>query len=73
MMVGTSVTTGQQNTVVWGGIHQKTSPHGGTSNHGCVVAHSRAHVHRTHKRTRTCTHSIDSGGVSLTAALERET
>ena len=33
-MVGTSVTTGQTNTVVWGGIHIKTSPHGGATAHG---------------------------------------
>lgn len=28
-MVGTSLTTGAQNTVVWSGIHHKTSTHGG--------------------------------------------
>ncbi len=28
-IVGTSVTTGQSNCVVWGGIHHKTSPSGG--------------------------------------------
>ena len=28
-MVGTSLTTGAQNTVVWSGIHHKTSMHGG--------------------------------------------
>mmetsp|Transcript_14591 Transcript_14591/g.29939 ORF Transcript_14591/g.29939 Transcript_14591/m.29939 type:complete len:453 (-) Transcript_14591:2-1360(-) len=33
-MVGMSVTTGKSNTVVWGGIHQKTSPSGGASQHG---------------------------------------
>jgi hypothetical protein len=32
--VGTSVTTGQQNTVVWNGIHHKTSLSGGTKNYG---------------------------------------
>ena len=29
--VGTSITTGQANVVVWQGIHHKTSMHGGTS------------------------------------------
>ncbi len=33
-IVGTSVTTGQQNCVVWGGIHHKTSPSGGFSAYG---------------------------------------
>jgi deltex-like protein len=33
-VVGTSVTTGQKNTVVWNGIHHKTSTTGGTSNYG---------------------------------------
>ncbi len=28
-IVGTSVTTGQENTVVWSGIHHKTSVYGG--------------------------------------------
>jgi len=28
-IVGTSLTTGQKNTVVWAGIHHKTSPSGG--------------------------------------------
>ena len=28
--VGTSVTTGKQNTTVWAGIHHKTSIHGGS-------------------------------------------
>ena len=28
--MGTSLTTGATNTVVWAGIHHKTSPHGGT-------------------------------------------
>lgn len=32
--VGTSVTTGQSNTVVWNGIHHKTSPSGGSSCYG---------------------------------------
>lgn len=32
--VGTSITTGQTNCVVWQGIHHKTSPSGGTSNYG---------------------------------------
>jgi deltex-like protein len=27
--VGTSLTTGRSNTVVWAGIHHKTNPHGG--------------------------------------------
>jgi hypothetical protein len=33
-MVGTSVTTGTSNSVVWGGIHQKTSTSGGAAQHG---------------------------------------
>ena len=33
-IVGTSVTTGATNTVVWAGIHHKTSPSGGTSSFG---------------------------------------
>lgn len=33
-MVGTSLTTGKQNTVVWAGVHHKTMPNGGTSNFG---------------------------------------
>ena len=33
-VVGTSVTTGQSNCVVWGGIHHKTSPSGGFSQYG---------------------------------------
>ena len=32
--VGTSVTTGQTNTVVWGGIHHKTNLSGGSSHFG---------------------------------------
>ena len=32
--VGTSITTGQSNVVVWQGIHHKTSPSGGTSMFG---------------------------------------
>jgi len=32
--VGTSTTTGQENTVVWNGIHHKTSLRGGAKNHG---------------------------------------
>jgi len=32
--VGTSVTTGQQNAVVWSGIHHKTSPVGGAACYG---------------------------------------
>eukprot|EP00347_Sterkiella_histriomuscorum_P018798 403344134 len=32
--VGTSITTGQSNVVVWQGIHHKTSPSGGTSSFG---------------------------------------
>eukprot|EP00658_Telonema_sp_P-2_P060307 TRINITY_DN4925_c0_g1_i5.p1 TRINITY_DN4925_c0_g1~~TRINITY_DN4925_c0_g1_i5.p1 ORF type:complete len:335 (+),score=58.45 TRINITY_DN4925_c0_g1_i5:68-1072(+) len=32
--VGDSLTTGQQNTVVFNGIHIKTSPHGGPTAHG---------------------------------------
>lgn len=30
-MVGTSVTTGRANTVVWNGIHHKTNTYGGTA------------------------------------------
>ena len=33
-VVGTSVTTGQKNTVVWNGIHHKTSLTGGTNYYG---------------------------------------
>jgi deltex-like protein len=33
-IVGTSVTTGKANTVVWAGIHHKTNTHGGTSHFG---------------------------------------
>ena len=33
-VVGTSVTTGQKNTVVWNGIHHKTSTTGGPTNYG---------------------------------------
>ena len=33
-LVGTSITTGQSNTVVWSGIHHKTNPSGGTSHFG---------------------------------------
>ena len=33
-LVGTSLTTGEQNTVVWSGIHHKTSPVGGFANFG---------------------------------------
>ena len=33
-VVGTSVTTGQKNTVVWNGIHHKTSLYGGTQSYG---------------------------------------
>lgn len=29
-MVGTSITTGETNTVVWAGVHHKTSRHGGS-------------------------------------------
>ena len=32
--VGTSITTGETNTVVWNGIHHKTSVQGGTSHYG---------------------------------------
>jgi len=32
--VGTSQTTGQQNCVVWAGVHHKTNTRGGTSMHG---------------------------------------
>ena len=33
-VVGTSVTTGQKNTVVWNGIHHKTNLYGGTQSYG---------------------------------------
>ena len=33
-IVGTSLTTGKQNTVVWAGIHHKTSLSGGVSSFG---------------------------------------
>ena len=33
-VVGTSVTTGKQNTVVWNGIHHKTITSGGPTNYG---------------------------------------
>lgn len=33
-VVGTSVTTGQQNTVIWGSVHHKTNTHGGSSHYG---------------------------------------
>ena len=33
-LVGTSITTGRTNCVVWAGIHHKTSPSGGTSSFG---------------------------------------
>lgn len=33
-VIGTSVTTGQKNTVVWNGIHHKTSMSGGATNFG---------------------------------------
>ena len=33
-VVGTSVTTGQKNTVVWNGIHHKTRLYGGTKSYG---------------------------------------
>lgn len=32
--IGASATTGRDNVVVWGGIHQKTAMHGGETNHG---------------------------------------
>ena len=32
--VGRSVTTGQDNVIVWNGIHHKTSTHGGSANFG---------------------------------------
>ena len=32
--IGTSVTTGQKNCVIWSGIHHKTSRTGGSSNFG---------------------------------------
>jgi deltex-like protein len=33
-IVGTSVTTGKKDTVVWSGIHHKTNTHGGSSEFG---------------------------------------
>ena len=33
-IIGTSVTTGKPNTVVWSGIHHKSSTYGGSSNFG---------------------------------------
>lgn len=33
-IVGTSVTTGATDTVVWSGIHHKTNTHGGSSHFG---------------------------------------
>ena len=33
-VVGQSVTTGRDNCVIWGGIHQKTNLHGGPQKHG---------------------------------------
>ena len=33
-LVGTSITTGRSNTVVWSGIHHKTNTSGGTSHFG---------------------------------------
>jgi deltex len=33
-VIGTSVTNGTTNTVVWGGIHHKTSTSGGSSSFG---------------------------------------
>ena len=33
-IVGKSVTTGQDDVVIWAGIHQKTSRSGGATNHG---------------------------------------
>ena len=33
-IVGTSLTTGQKNTVVWSGVHHKTNTHGGTNRFG---------------------------------------
>jgi hypothetical protein len=33
-IVGDSITTGARNQVVWGGVHLKTSPSGGTAFHG---------------------------------------
>jgi hypothetical protein len=33
-VVGQSITTGQPNVVVWGGIHQKTALRGGPAVHG---------------------------------------
>ena len=32
--VGTSVTTGRSNTVIWSGIRHKTQTYGGSSNYG---------------------------------------
>ena len=32
--VGLSVTTGQENTTVWNGVHHKTNTHGGSSYFG---------------------------------------
>ena len=32
--VGTSITTGRDNQVVWNGIHHKTRPGGGATSHG---------------------------------------
>ncbi len=32
--MGTSLTTGKANTVVWNGIHHKTNPSGGTTKFG---------------------------------------
>lgn len=37
--VGTSVTTGQTNVVVWSGIHHKTNTHGGSSHFGYPDTH----------------------------------
>ena len=33
-LVGTSITTGRSNCVVWSGVHHKTNTHGGTSSFG---------------------------------------
>ena len=33
-LVGTSLTTGRKDTVVWAGIHHKTNPHGGVAQFG---------------------------------------
>lgn len=38
-IVGTSVTTGQTNVVVWAGIHHKTNTHGGSSHFGYPDPH----------------------------------